>query len=305
MAAAIPLLLLSGFLGAGKTTLLNRILSGSHGQRIAVLVNDFGAIDIDRRLIAAADGESLQLSNGCICCSIGSSLMEALLKLLARPEPPDRLIIEASGVADPSRIGAIGMAGDAFRLDGIVTVVDAETVEARLTDPQIGATVRRQIEAADLLILNKIDLIMGSDLPRMTAMVQSLSPAPIVPAVDAAIPYAILLDLPEGLPRILTAEGGQDHDALVATVVLTPEAPLRPERLAALAEAIAASAWRAKGFIAVEGEGVVLLQVVGRRWSLTPAAAEAATGLVVIGPAGMDSMALHSAAAVDFSPGPD
>lgn len=297
MAAAIPLLLLSGFLGAGKTTLLNRLLSGSHGQRIAVLVNDFGAIDIDRRLIAAADGESLQLSNGCICCSIGSSLMEALLKLLARPEPPERLIIEASGVADPSRVGAIGMAGDAFRLDGIVTVVDAETVEARLADPQIGATVRRQIEAADLLVLNKTDLVSATDLPALTAMLRALSPAPIVPAVAAAIPDTILLDLPMALPRMTTVgKDGRNHGDDVATVTLTPDAPVPRDRIPALVDAIAATAWRAKGFIEVEGEGVSLLQVVGRRWSLTAAFAEEPTGLVVIGPAAsLDADGLRAA----------
>lgn len=293
MAGGIPLFLLSGFLGAGKTTLLNRLLSGNHGQRIAVLVNDFGAIDIDRRLIAAADGESLQLSNGCICCSIGSSLMEALLKLLARPEPPERLIIEASGVADPARIGAIGMAGDAFRLEAIVTVVDAETVEARLADPQIGATVRRQIEAADLLILNKTDLVGAEALPRLREALSALSPAPVVPAVDAAVPDALLLDPPAGVPRVLTATGGQDHAAVVATVTLMPDVPMSRDRLSTLAEAIAASAWRAKGFVAIQGEGTALLQAVGRRWSLTAAPAEAPTGLVVIGPAGMDAKALE------------
>ncbi len=283
MAAPIPLLLLSGFLGAGKTTLLNRILSGDHGQRIAVLVNDFGAVDIDRRLIAAADGESLRLSNGCICCSIGSSLMEALLKLLARPDPPERLIIEASGVADPARIGAIGMAGDAFRLEAIVTVVDAETVETRLADPQIGATVRRQIEAADLLILNKTDLVAAEGITGVWNALRSLSPAPVVPAVNAAVPDALLFDLSPVLPKALSVPA-QDHAAAVRTLTMMPEGPIDRERLPALAEAIAATAWRAKGFLDIGGS-VSLLQVVGRRWTCSPAPDEAPTGLVVIGPA--------------------
>ncbi len=289
MPKAIPLLLLSGFLGAGKTTLLNRILQGGHGQRIAVLVNDFGSIDVDRRLIEAADGESLQLSNGCICCSIGSSLMEALLRLLARAEPPERLIIEASGVADPARIAAIGLAGDAFRLEAIVTMVDVETVREREADPRIGATVRRQIEAADLLVLSKTDLVPADTVDAVTAWLRGLSPAPVIAAVEGIGAEALLLDPFAALPRTLTAGGGQNHAELVETLTLKPEVPLRRERVAALADAIARSAWRAKGFLNVEGEGVFLLQVVGRRWSLTPAPAEAPAGLVIIGPAGMDA----------------
>jgi len=292
MPEAIPLLLLSGFLGTGKTTLLNRILRGSRGQRIAVLVNDFGSIDVDRRLVEAADGESLQLSNGCICCSIGSSLMEALLRLLARAEPPERLIIEASGVADPARIAAIGLAGDAFRLEAIVTMVDVETVREREADPRIGATVRRQIEAADLLLLSKTDLVPAGAVDAVKAWLRGLSPAPVVIAVEAMGVEALLLDPFAALPRALTTGGGQNHAEVVETLTLKPEAPIRRERVAALAEAVARSAWRAKGFLGVEGEGAALLQVVGRRWSLTPAPADGPTGLVVIGPAGMDVVAL-------------
>src|SRR5689334_9991881 len=100
---AIPLTVIGGFLGAGKTTLVNHLLRGGHGRRIAVMVNDFGAINIDAELVADRAADTISLANGCICCSIGDSLMLALIELLHRPDPPEHLVIEASGVADPAR----------------------------------------------------------------------------------------------------------------------------------------------------------------------------------------------------------
>ena len=120
MTDAIPFTVIGGFLGAGKTTLLNRLLRGATGRRFAVMVNDFGALDIDGRLVAEHAGETIALANGCLCCTIGDSLVTTLLALLERSERFDHIVVEASGVADPGRIAdlatrALPTAGSAIR----------------------------------------------------------------------------------------------------------------------------------------------------------------------------------------------
>ena len=128
-----PITVLTGFLGAGKTTLLNRILNGNHGLRVAVLVNDFGSINIDADLVVGIEnnGDVISLANGCVCCSIRDDLLDAVTQVLARPEQPEYVVLEASGVADPVGIAVTFTdAGlrDRIRLDSITCVVDAEQV---------------------------------------------------------------------------------------------------------------------------------------------------------------------------------
>src|SRR5208283_5132765 len=158
-APAIPVTIIGGYLGAGKTSLLNTLLRGDHGLRLAVLVNDFGSINIDAELIASHDGETISLTNGCVCCSMVDNLAITLLELLGRQPPPDHIVIEASGVADPRRIAFYGAAHPRLRLDGLIVVADAETIGARVLDRYVGELVMRQLAEADLLVLSKIDLI--------------------------------------------------------------------------------------------------------------------------------------------------
>ncbi|NBR90236.1 MAG: GTP-binding protein, partial [Rhodobacteraceae bacterium] len=171
----LPLTVLGGYLGAGKTTLLNRLLAEDHGQRIMVMVNDFGAINIDASLITAADGDTLTLSNGCVCCTMGSDLFMAMGDALDRRPRPDHLVIEASGVADPAKIADAARTEPEMSYGGIAVVVDAENWPALADDPLIGAQLQDQVRVADMLLISKAE----NGIPAVLAQrLKSLSPAP-------------------------------------------------------------------------------------------------------------------------------
>ncbi|MDP9811277.1 G3E family GTPase [Rhizobium tibeticum] len=159
------------FLGAGKTTLLNRILNGGHGLRVAVLVNDFGSINIDAELVVGieSDGDVINFANGCVCCNIRDDLVAAVTQVMARPEKPGYILLEASGVADPSGIALTFMnedMRDRIRLDSIMCVMDAEQIFAA---PGMMELKLRQVAFADMLILNKVDLVTPEEIERIKA----------------------------------------------------------------------------------------------------------------------------------------
>lgn len=173
--APLPMTVLSGFLGSGKTTLVNRLLRDTAGQRILILVNDFGDIAIDEDLIEAEDGEMLSLANGCACCSMGSDLFDAFDKALSFFPPPDFLLIEASGVAEPHKIANFAKAEPDLILNSVVTIVDALNFDATVSDPHVGLVHRHQIEAADIILLSKTDLVSSDEVDELKQRLKKFS----------------------------------------------------------------------------------------------------------------------------------
>ena len=172
----IPFTVIGGFLGAGKTTLLNHLLTQSSGIRFAVLVNDFGDLNIDESLISSHEGQTISLANGCVCCSISNDFNQTMINLVKRIEEFDQVVVEASGVSEPDRIMDIARLDPELSPSGIVVLVDAAEVQNRSTDRYISNTVLKQLQTAELLIVNKIDLVSREKLAELEAWLEDVSP---------------------------------------------------------------------------------------------------------------------------------
>ena len=197
--APIPVTVLTGFLGSGKTTLLNRILTEQHGKKLAVIENEFGEVGVDNQLVIQSDEEIFEMNNGCICCSVRGDLIRILGRLMKRKDRLDGILIETTGLADPGPVAQTFFTDDemraAFRLDGIVTVVDAKHVAQHLdSSPE----VKKQIGFADVLILNKTDLATPAELDALEARIRRMNAA-------ARVHRAQNADLP--LDRVLNVGG--------------------------------------------------------------------------------------------------
>lgn len=270
----IPLTVLGGFLGSGKTTLLNHLLATTSGRRIAVLVNDFGPINIDARLIAEHDGQTMSLTNGCICCSIGSGLDAALIDVLARDPQPDWIVIEASGVSDPAPIADVGLTESSLRLAGVVTVLDAEHIEEQSSDPLLHDTVARQVRAADLLVLNKTDLITAEQLDACKAfLTRTFGGIPIFETTQAIVPEDLLLDTElhgrgaaEQRRNIKDSpHGHRQPEHPFVSLAWTGTGIMSADRLLAALRGLPRSIIRAKGTVTTDYHGPAIVHFAGRR----------------------------------------
>lgn len=217
MKQRLPLTVIGGFLGAGKTTLVNRWLREAEGQRIAVLVNDFGALNIDAALIAGTSGDTIALTNGCVCCQIGDDLSRALIQVLESGTRFDAVVIEASGVSDPWRIAQMGMAAPELGLEGVIVLVDAAAVMGQARDPLLADTLERQLRAADLVVINKVDGVTAEDLARVREWVTAVAGrTPQYETSQAELPKVLreglsLADAREGRGCAHAGCGHEDH----------------------------------------------------------------------------------------------
>jgi G3E family GTPase len=314
----IPTTILTGFLGAGKTTLLNRILHADHGLRVAVMVNDFGSINIDSQLVVDVDADTVSLSNGCICCTIRGDLIGALLDLVRRPDPPEYILIEASGVSDPLEIALTFRnpeLSSVVMVDSVLTIIDAEQVLSLERDNEVLAVL--QVGAADIVIVNKADLVSADGLQKVKEWVRSIiKDARILEAVQADIPLELLLGVGQFDPARManresheihihsgdeTDHAHHDHSMIFDTWSWQSAQPLSFKATKRAIEKLPTSIYRAKGvlFLADDPDRRGILQVVGKRATLTwgpPWGSDLAySQLVVIGSHGeLDREALQA-----------
>lgn len=270
----LPLTIIGGYLGAGKTTLINRLLAEEHGLNLLVIVNDFGAINIDAALIERAGGDQIALTNGCVCCTIGDDLAFTLHKVLQGDQLPDHVLIETSGVADPAAIAEAARDVPGLSYGGIISLVDAENIFDLLADPLVSPQVIQQITAADLVVVTKA----AGDIADLSARLTNLGARAPIRAPETGLADIILDVMP--VPRTAKAKGHvgyvtwrHESDLVLDRRALGDKLAERPEGL-----------YRLKGFVLTNG-GAYEIHVVGRNVEARRTEADR-TQLVALAPQG-------------------
>lgn len=310
----IPVTLVSGFLGAGKTTVLNRILNSDHGLRMAVMVNDFGAINIDSQLIVSQTQTTVSLANGCICCTVESDLIEQLGRLLDdRANRPEYIVIEASGVSNPSKIAntlRYPQFRDALAIDSILTVVDAEQFES--LEGEMAQLAMEQLDVADIIVLNKVDRVGRDQLDALKAR-WFYPNARLLECEYGEVPLDLVLGVgrstagwsfrpASGAVAPVLAAKEEDHSAIFDTWSFASDRPLSLKALRQTLAALPNDIYRAKGVCQIaEAPGKrCILHLVGSRSEIKPEEGwegrEPHTQLIFIGKRGsIDAQKLQAA----------
>jgi len=279
----VPVALLGGYLGAGKTTVINEMLARTD-RPIAVMVNDVGDINIDAALIERQDGDTLDLSGGCVCCSLKNGFLEAFDQLRNREIPPEFVVVELSGIANPA--SAAGMASTpGFMLDSIVVLVDLEQfLESEDESSVVADAVRAQVRAGDVLLLTKRDLVDDARVAAVKARLTELAPETPILLADSAHSTAGLVGLGVRRPVPAIGRGASLFDQFETTLVPIDGA-MRRDQLDQILDGLPENTVRAKGIVQVETGELLLIQVVGSRRSIEPlpmAETSEPTDLVVI-----------------------
>jgi G3E family GTPase len=274
-AGRLPVTLVTGFLGSGKTTLVNHILSNREGVRAAVLVNELGEIGIDNDLIVAAHDGMIELTNGCICCSTNTDLVDSIVRVLGRPEPVDHIIVETTGVADPLPVATTFQRPefrDTLRLDAIVAVADAEQFSLDRFD---GSAPRNQLRYADAILLNKSDRADAGRLDTIEEKIRSLNEqARLVRTTQSAVPLPLILDVDLFRPRHARHDHkhgqGHLHDDGFVSLSFDSDRPFSVSRFQAFLDAgRPPGLFRGKGFLWLAETGKrYVFHLVGERFAL-------------------------------------
>jgi G3E family GTPase len=273
----IPLTVIGGYLGAGKTTLINQVLRHPGERRLAVVVNDFGSIGIDALLLqSATTGGSdrvVSLPNGCVCCTVGSGLQEALAALLALEPTPDHVIVEVSGVADPATAAAWATVPP-FEPAGVAVLAAADSVRSMASNRYVGSEVLRQLDGADMIVVTKSDLCDRRDLSGLDEWLDELNPrAPRISVHHGVVPLPVILGT-QPTDRASSADIDlDDHSGQYATWEWAPPGAVRRDDLDRFLDAVPVGVLRLKGFVELADGGRVVVQRVGARTTVEPATA--------------------------------
>ena len=297
-----PFTVICGFLGAGKTTLVNHILRNSSGVRYAVLVNDFGALNIDASLIQAHDGQTMALANGCICCSLSDGFINTMLRLMENPERFDHVVVEASGVSEPDRIMDMARLDPMLDPGAIIVMVDAAEIEARLADAKITDVVAAQLSSAGILLVNKVDRVDAVAKDRVRAMLTARNPrALMLECANADVPLEVLFAAAEPSGQTARSHHHVHAEDLFQSLALVSGGPIDRAGFAAFAEALPGHVIRGKGVLAFAdaAEKSYSWQRTGAAASLAARRGQRAEGcsLLLIGTEGMATVLANAAIA--------
>lgn len=278
---AVPLTVVGGYLGAGKTTILNALLRRPGGRRLGVVVNDFGSLPVDVALLdAPATGGVVNLPNGCVCCTLGADLHDALAAMLAARPRPDHVVIEASGVANPAVAAAWGTAPP-FEPGGVLVVAAADAIRSVARDRYVGGEVVRQLAGADIILVTRSDLCAPAARDAVDDWLEERAPGvPRITATNGDVPTDVILGArPAGV-----RPAGHQHDvgALYSVTEWAADAPVGRAGLDRFLAALAPGVLRAKGVIALDDGTGVVVQVVGARVEVRGSEPPARSALTVI-----------------------